>query len=106
MHGNPQTLLRALKTGMGKLYGARLHGVYLYGSYARGDYDVESDFDVLVVLDDFASYGAEVDCSADLAAALSLQYGVSISHVFFRELDWLTGDSPFLRGVRDEAIAA
>ena len=59
--------------------------------------------DVLVVLDDFTSYGAQVDRTAELAAALSLEYGVSISQVFLRERDWLASDSPFLRGVREEA---
>jgi len=106
MSGDVETLLRELKAGLAALYGPSLGGVYLYGSYARGDNDAESDFDVLVVLDDFASYGAEVDRTAELAAALSLQYGVSISQVFLRRQDWLTGDSPFLRSVRDEAIAA
>ncbi len=106
MSGDIKTFLEELKAGLGALYADSLRGVYVYGSYARGDYDEESDFDVLVVLDDFASYGAEVDRTAELAAALSLEYGVSISQVFLREQDWLTGDSPFLRSVRDEAIAA
>ena len=106
MCGDLMALSRELKGGLATLYGHRLRGVYLYGSYARGDYDAESDLDVLVVLDDFASYGAEVDRTAELAAALSLQYAVSISQVFVREPDWLTGDSPFLRNVRDEATAA
>ncbi len=106
MKGNLENLLRELKAGLDALYGRSLREVYLYGSYARGDYDAESDFDVLVVLDDFASYGAEVDRTAELAANLSLQYNVSISQVFLNEHEWLNGDSPFLRSVREEATAA
>lgn len=107
MSGDFRVLLRELKAGLAALCGRSLWGVYLYGSYdARGDYDAESNFDVLVVLDDFGSYGAEVDRTGELAAALSLEYGVSISQVFLREQDWLTSDSPFLRSVRDEATAA
>ena len=97
------TLLRELKVGLAGTYGARLHGVYLYGSYARGTHDAESDFDVLVVLDDFASYGNEVDRTSEFVAALSLRYAVSISIVFVRKQQWGNSDSPFLRHVRDEA---
>jgi predicted nucleotidyltransferase len=104
--GDRLTLLRELRTSLTSLYGRRLRGVYLYGSYARNDYDAESDFDVLVVLDGFASYGAEVDRTAALDAELSLRHGVSITLVFVREPEWLTGDSPFLRNVREEVIAA
>jgi len=80
--------------------------VYVFGSYARGEADPESDFDVLIVLDDFASYGAEVDRTAELGARLSLDHGVSISQVFVRECDWRDADAPFLRNVREEAVAA
>ena len=106
MSGDTRTLLGEVQAYLAKLYGARLRGVYLYGSYARGDQDAESDFDVLVVLDDFTSYGTEVDSAAERTSALSLQYGVSISEVFVREQDWQTCDSPFLRNVREEAVAA
>ncbi len=106
MGGDSKHLLQELKAGLAALYAGRLRGVYLYGSYARGDYDAESDFDVLVVLDDFASYGGEVDRAAELVAGLSLKYAVSISEVLVRERDWVTANSAFLRNVRDEAIAA
>jgi predicted nucleotidyltransferase len=106
MRGDSGDLLRELKAGLTRLYGRRLRGVYVYGSYARGDHDPESDFDVLVVLEDYACYAAEVDSTAGLASELSLEFGVSISQVFLRERDWLTGDSPFLRNVREEATAA
>jgi predicted nucleotidyltransferase len=106
MHGEPKTLLRELKARLIAIYATRLRSVYLYGSYARGDCDPESDFDVLVVLDDFSSYGAEVDRTAEPVATLSLEHAVSISLVFLREREWTADESPFVRSVRGEAIAA
>ena len=101
-----RSLLGELKEGLTTLYGKRLKGVYLYGSYARGQEDRESDIDVLVVLDDFKQYGAEVDRTSRLGASLSLKFGVSISKIFLREREWLKGETPFLLSVRKEAIPA
>ena len=101
-----QPLLHELRAGLAALYGDRLRGLYLYGSYARGEQDRESDVDVLVVLDDFDHYGAEVNRTSELSARLSLEHGVSISKVFLRERDWLNRQTPFLANVREEAIAA
>jgi len=106
MKTDVRALMAEMKAGLQALYGERLKGVYLFGSYARGEADEESDVDVLVVLDDYESYGAEVDRAGHLGAELSLRYGVSISKVFLREREWLHGDTPFLVNVRREAVAA
>ena len=99
-------LLAELKTGLQAIYGFRLKGFYLYGSYARGEQDEESDVDVLIVLDNFTSYGAEISRSGYLASELSLKYSVSISRVFMREPEWFNKETPFLLNVREEAVAA
>jgi predicted nucleotidyltransferase len=101
-----QTLTRQLKSALEALYGRRLRAVYLYGSWARGAAGRDSDVDVLVVLDDFESYAAEVDRTAALVAETSLRHGLSVSLVFVRERHWLEQDSPFLANVREEAIPA
>jgi len=97
-------LLPTLRRELSALYDGRLRDVYLYGSYARNEADPESDCDILIVLDDFASYGGELERTADLASRLSLDFGVSISLVFVREEEWERGDSPFLDNVREEAV--
>jgi predicted nucleotidyltransferase len=101
-----QSLLQEFRRGLAAIYGRRLRGIYLYGSFARGEDDPESDLDLLIVLDHFDRYGAEVERTGELAAALSLSHGITISQVFLREEEWLHGDTPFLANVREEAIAA
>ena len=98
-------LLTELKIGLGGVYGGRLKGLCLYGSYARGEEDEESDVDVLVVLEQFDHYAAEVNRTGELASDLSLKYGMTVSQVFVRETEWLHGATPFLSNVRDEAIS-
>ncbi len=97
-------LLTELKVGLNGIYGSRLKSLYLYGSYARGEEDEESDLDILVILDQFDSYSREIDRTSQLASDLSLKYGITVSKVFVREIEWLQGDTPFLSNVREEAI--
>lgn len=103
---NIDILLSTLRRELEALYGPRLRGMYLYGSYARNEADEESDVDVLIVLDYYARYGAEVDRVSEAVSRLSLKHGVTITVVFMRELQWTTGDSPFLRNARAEALAS
>ena len=107
MESKVLNILKELKIGLSRTYGDRLKGVFLFGSYARGEQDKESDFDVLVIIDEFsAGYGTEVTRTGQLTSDLSLKYGISISKVFLREKDWTQAENPFLFNVRQEVIAA
>lgn len=106
---NPRSidnLLSELRAELEAIYGPRLRGLYLFGSYARNEADSESDVDVLIVLDDYSRYGAEVDRVSDAVSRLSLEHGVTVAAVFVRESRWRSGDSPFLRNARAEALTA
>lgn len=101
-----QELLTKLRRGLGHLYGERLVGLYLFGSHARGEATLESDVDVLIVLDEVTDYGREIEHTGHLVAELSLAYDVSISRVFVSASAWRHRDSPFLSNVREQAKAA
>ena len=99
-------LLVRLRSGLEKLYGERLAGVYLFGSFARGEATPESDVDILIVLDEVADYGREIEHTGQLISDLSLDYEVSISRFFVSLAAWQHRDSPFLSNVREQARAA
>lgn len=95
-----------LRRGLAALYGERLKGVYVFGSRARTDAAPDSDLDVLVVLDRIDRYAEELERTSALTAGLSLALGFTVSRVFAAEADWERATSPFLAGVRAEAVSA
>jgi uncharacterized protein len=103
---NIKRLLAEFKKGLVQVYGKRLIAIYLFGSYARGDYDENSDLDVMIVLDTYASYWDELVRTSQLASDLSLEYGVTISRTIMKEEQWQKGDLPVLMNVREEGVLA
>ena len=99
----PKELLTKINRELFMIYDNRLVGVYLFGSYARGEQDSESDLDILIVLQDYDSYSSEVKRTGKLISRLSLEYGISISRTFIRQLDWQQGESFLVRNIRAEA---
>ena len=98
-------MLARLRNGLQAVYGPRLRGLYLYGSYARSQQDVESDVDLLIVLDRVDRYAEEIDRTGALISAVSLDAGVSISRVIVSDAQWNFSENHFLAGVREDAVA-
>lgn len=69
-----QRLLAEIKRRLLTAHGRRLRSVVLYGSEARGDSQIDSDIDVLVLLDGPVDYGKDlrtnIDALYDLVLAL------------------------------------
>jgi predicted nucleotidyltransferase len=98
--------MKELKEGLAQIYGDKLKAVYLYGSYARGDYRQGSDVDVMIVLNSYRSYGKEIDRTGKLTSNLSLEYGISISRVVMKEMQWKSSNTPLLRNIRTDGVPA
>jgi uncharacterized protein len=98
--------MKELKEGLVRIYGDRLKDVYLYGSYARGEVRSDSDIDVMIVLNNYRSYGKEIDRTGKLISRLSLNYGVSVSRVIMKEAQWRLSDTPLLRNIRMDGVRA
>jgi len=97
-------ILREFKEKLEKLYGKRLKSIILYGSWARGDATVDSDIDLLIILEGEVTPGAEIDRMIDIITELNLKHGVLISVVPVSEEDYVTINSPLLINVRREGV--
>lgn len=99
-----EPILKEIKIGLEKIYGERLKWAFLYGSYARGEAEKGSDIDVAVVLDNFDDPWGEIESTGELAAGLSLKYGVVVCLLPLRERDFLYRNSPLIRSVKSAGI--
>ncbi|MCJ7583211.1 MAG: nucleotidyltransferase domain-containing protein [Anaerolineales bacterium] len=99
-------LLKELKNGLVRICGDRLNGLYLYGSYARGDAQVDSDVDVMIVLDGYKSYWEELKRTSELIGDVSLDHNITVSRIIMTEEQWLHSDTPLLHNIRAQGWPA
>ena len=111
-YGSPATdalgfaIARRLRRELQAVYGRRLVDVYLFGSRARGDQEEDSDVDILIVLDEIASYADDLRRSSPATADLALESGVSISRLLTTADAWERRDRPILRAIAAEGVRA
>lgn len=96
------TIRHELRERLEEIYGDRLSRLVLYGSHARGQAHEESDIDVLIVL---RSSGRRRDRRlAEVAVDMLAAFGELVSLTPISEEEFGTGDTPFLRNVREEGV--
>ena len=100
--------MKEMKEGLVRIYGDKLKAVYLYGSYARGDYRQGSDVDVMILLKDYKSYWKELERISYLASDISLEYDITVSCIFIRELEWKndSNEKPLIYNIHKEGLPA
>jgi DNA-binding transcriptional ArsR family regulator len=87
------------------IYGGTLRGVYLYGARASGPAPTEADVETIIVLDRVDHYGAELERTSHVCAALSHELNLVVSRIFVAEADWNGGPDGTPPRIRTEAVA-
>jgi nucleotidyltransferase-like protein len=78
-HLSNDPVIPLLKQALVDRYGDRLRGVLLYGSRARGDFGPESDYDLVVLLDDLSGPIEETLALGPLCHEIQMQTGEVLS---------------------------
>ncbi len=102
-----QEVLKKLCSHIRVLIGSGLSEIILYGSYARGDFDMESDIDIALIINEqrehLGKYRREL---AVVMSELSLEYDtlVSISCIPLQEFEEYKGVLPYYKNIDLEGV--
>jgi predicted nucleotidyltransferase len=89
------------------LYEDRLSAVILFGSYARGDFNMDSDIDVMIIVDlDEQLLLSNTDEIANLMVDVTIEYGVTLSIILqsISKFEELKPFSKFYQNVEKEGV--
>lgn len=89
------------------IYGSKLQKIILYGSCVRGDFKIDSDIDILVLLNvDSEEINAERKRILDVTDRLDLEYDVVLAPVFqsFQIFEKYRNVSVFYQTVQKEGV--
>ena len=95
-------ILSQLRGMLSGLYGDRLLKLVVFGSRAREDGELDSDLDVMVVLEGEVRPGREIERTSEIRAALSLKHGKVVSCVFVSSRRYADEQSPLLINTQRE----
>jgi predicted nucleotidyltransferase len=101
------SILSEVKEELLKLFGDKLRQLILFGSYARDEQDLESDIDIMILVDDsddtLRQYNHKI---SDIMADLSLKHDklISLTEETYNRYNQYLDILPFFRNVNDEGI--
>lgn len=98
-------IARRFAENLRPLYGQALRGIYLCGDRAAGPTSASADVDVVIVLDRVDQYGAELERTSHVCAAMSRELNLVVSRIFVADVDWNGGPDGTLPLVRTAAVA-
>lgn len=104
---NIKKMLLELAESLHHVYGEKLKSVVLYGSVARGTQTVDSDIDVMILVDgDNDELRLYEDRLNDVSTDFSLKYlkVLSVVDISFQEYENWRSLSPFYKNVSKEGI--
>lgn len=102
-----QKLTQAVVESALEILEDKIYKIILYGSYARGDFTLESDVDIMVVLDcskeEVLSYRKRMD---KVASRIGLEHDVMVSLLLRDKDSFLEGQKvlPFYQNVSREGV--
>ena len=103
-HPQLQEILAQLRRHLKATYSDHLGSLILFGSQARGEADIDSDIDVLIVLNEPFDVPQERKRLSQFLAQLCLDYDTLITCIWADAQDWRTRQSPLFINIRREGI--
>lgn len=104
MNSKIRKILKYLKDELIKTYKQDLASVILFGSQARDDFAMDSDIDVLILLNREAKAVEEIRKINILIADISLKFNQLISCVFMSRNRYENEKSPLVLNIKKEGV--
>jgi predicted nucleotidyltransferase len=99
-----QTILKEVQEELQRIYHDRFKEMILFGSYARGDAAVDSDIDIVLLLEDVKDISTERERYLPVTGQISLKYDTVVSVVPFDVRDFHQKRTPLILNVNKEGI--